>query len=160
MSRPLSLYFNPRAPYGARPCGELMRWAQRQDFNPRAPYGARPTRYWRDKQCEIISIHAPRTGRDSALWLIRSFPPLFQSTRPVRGATRPLLPLHRGVHISIHAPRTGRDERATVFKRPRLQFQSTRPVRGATVIRCTSCGMSGRFQSTRPVRGATLILHL
>ena len=35
-------YFNPRAPYGARPSADVRRHTDGSDFNPRAPYGARP----------------------------------------------------------------------------------------------------------------------
>ena len=57
------LHFNPRAPCGARPGGRLTQ-ASRLDFNPRAPCGAR--------------LYA--LGHDD-------LPLLFQSTRPMRGAT-------------------------------------------------------------------------
>ena len=101
-----------------------------------------------------ISIHAPHAGRDFSqisCWAI-SF--RFQSTRPMRGATRMMM-AERGV----------------------FSFQSTRPMRGATYRRfsadlgaaisihaphagrdccCARCGvMLAAFQSTRPVRGAT-----
>ena len=56
---------------------------------------------------------------------------MFQSTRPVRGATM-----------------------AKAKSKQVYMFQSTRPVRGATSER-RSCSSNGRFQSTRPVRGAT-----
>ena len=78
-----------------------------------------------------ISIHAPRTGSDSAAPTTYKAPSTFQSTLPARGATRtrgfgcrfhrnfnprsphgerrrfPSLRTRRG--ISIHAPRTGSD---------------------------------------------------
>ena len=103
------IYFNPRAPYGARLCplihGQSIIIFQStrpirgatfvcpisckvtENFNPRAPYGAR-----RDYIVEIIhdvriSIHAPHTGRDRNSKLSRVFSLLFQSTRPIRGAT-------------------------------------------------------------------------
>ena len=148
-----------------------------------------------------VSIHAPRAGRDRRFirWWIRShrFNPRapcgarrgggahgvcyapFQSTRPVRGATR-----WRGGHaqcdgVSIHAPRAGRDVSSagltpspTCFN-PRAPcgarpcpctdgdilggFQSTRPVRGATASGAGS-GRHQEFQSTRPVRGATICI--
>ncbi len=82
-------------------------------------------------QILIISIHAPRAGRDrqfvaknkralnfnprapcGARLLRRTgflFLPPFQSTRPVRGATRRYVDLLKGCFISIHAPRAGRD---------------------------------------------------
>ena len=101
-----------------------------------------------------ISIHAPRTGSDySAYWRSSAsynFNPrspygerrlygfcgpnfdIFQSTLPVRGATR-TNPPGRGVrHISIHAPRTGSDDWGDMETRLPLVFQSTLPVRGAT----------------------------
>ena len=126
-----------------------------------------------------ISIHAPHTGRDWKNWEVWQTEDLFQSTRPIRGAT---------VHDLVAA---------------RLQhiFQSTRPIRGATLsttattvlyehfnprapygARHSAVGIfdqyieisihaphTGRdiqsdvtvdiireFQSTRPIRGATL----
>ncbi len=56
-----------------------------------------------------VSIHAPRAGRDlnGDIALINFV--LFQSTRPVRGATMaPAKNNALGV-VSIHAPRAGRD---------------------------------------------------
>ena len=102
--------FNPRAPYGARP----MRAAptlQSRCFNPRAPYGARPEswytvhefppfqstrpvrgatmRRYPHSSRSAVSIHAPRTGRDS----------ICSCQRMTEG-------------VSIHAPRVGRDPQA------------------------------------------------
>ena len=78
-----------------------------------------------------ISIHAPRTGSDSAAPTTYKAPSTFQSTLPARGATRVILRLPNGevfqstlpargatsdsnpngweLVISIHAPRTGSD---------------------------------------------------
>ena len=58
-----------------------------------------------------VSIHAPREGRDSAAGAASPALASFQSTRPVKGATR--------------TPETG--------GQPSAWFQSTRPVKGATV---------------------------
>ena len=81
-----SVYFNPRAPCGARRPGR----------------GCRPPAF-------PISIHAPLAGRDfsrrSALRRRRQF----QSTRPLRGATIPGQCPHHRRRISIHAPLAGRD---------------------------------------------------
>ncbi len=190
--------FNPRAPCGAR------RWPSpaptlTENFNPRAPCGARPggqTGLWQQR---AISIHAPRAGRDGGRrgsWcspddfnprapcgarhksvVIVNSAMIFQSTRPVRGATllflrlklrrihfNPRAPcgarpqLHRAladdVDISIHAPRAGRDSTDVTLTSVRGAFQSTRPVRGATEDFQT-LPSSSPFQSTRPVRGAT-----
>ena len=71
--RPLRLYcgrgscFNPRAPCGAR-----RRFSQSYrfsaGFNPRAPCGARHYCPGDDFPTDIVSIHAPRVGRDAALF--------------------------------------------------------------------------------------------
>ena len=103
---------------------------------------------------------------------------VFQSTRPVRGATITPVSGAQMPLVSIHAPRAGRDRgatcrpcrpgtcfnpRAPCGARPQMAFfrktdadvfQSTRPVRGATVELCVRAEI-GEFQSTRPVRGAT-----
>ena len=63
-----------------------------------------------DSGVSDISIHAPRMGRDSALPVPPAPPPVFQSTRPVWGATN-----------------DGGEEN------PATKFQSTRPVWGATI---------------------------
>ena len=102
------------------------------NFNPRAPYGARPDNRNRHTSDSEISIHAPHTGRDSSETVVQREEEIFQSTRPIRGATgnvglririnndfNPRAPygarrcfalvirLIKG--ISIHAPHTGRD---------------------------------------------------
>ena len=147
--------FNPRAPYGARPGVHDGLTKSGAYFNPRAPYGARPDTDAKTARKAAISIHAPRTGRDPATSTASSwrtyFNPrapygarpnkdlritgtvLFQSTRPVRGATT-LLPTVM-----------------TLLGK----FQSTRPVRGATTTSVRMEAFSPEFQSTRPVRGAT-----
>ena len=103
------LYFNPRAPCGARP--EIAVRITRTDifqpprplrgatdleraghmmgryFNPRAPCGARPGSWQVYKDCDMISTHAPLAGRDLDYLLALSVSDLFQPTRPLRGAT-------------------------------------------------------------------------
>ena len=146
-------YFNPRAPYGARPHGLLQGRLYLRHFNPRAPYGARLVTLVHTDGIVTISIHAPHTGRDPRcpLWARwrRYFNPrapygarpqygddglqeyIFQSTRPIRGATNEL-----------------GDSGSSIG------FQSTRPIRGATDLSAAYAIMT-KFQSTRPIRGAT-----
>ena len=81
---------------------------------------------------------------------------MFQSTRPVWGATRYILEYKSGIEVSIHAPRVGRDMVSTPSVSVVVMFQSTRPMRGATVSRKCAAGLK-LFQSTRPMRGATLL---
>ena len=119
------------APRAGRDSQTQTTWPDRANFNPRAPCGARLTTRGAQPRRKI-----------------------FQSTRPVRGATsqkrksRPVSP------ISIHAPRAGRDARQAPPAARYNRFQSTRPVRGATSPTFFPQGL-GLFQSTRPVRGAT-----
>ena len=57
-----------------------------------------------------ISIHAPRVGRDREVVKKMCREVLFQSTRPVWGATDTFQKLQiNAAVISIHAPRVGRD---------------------------------------------------
>ena len=106
-----------------------------------------------------VSIHAPRAGRDLDAPCHRHEHQRFQSTRPVRGATR------RTCIVGNSA--RGFNPRAPCGARPIwvqvllscCVFQSTRPVRGATFLAFSSRPICSRFQSTRPVRGATVHLH-
>lgn len=69
-----------------------------RDANPPADYDVNP-----------ISTRAPRTGRDERAHLIELGVYLFQSSRPVRGATVNVKLIMAVILISILAPRTGRD---------------------------------------------------
>ena len=59
----------------------------RMDFNPRAPCGARLESCICLQSCGLISIHAPLAGRDDAMPGYCFCRAVFQSTRPLRGAT-------------------------------------------------------------------------
>ena len=161
---------------GATSCaGSSAQWPT--SFNPRAPCGARLAGADRLREHLPVSIHAPRAGRD-VLAAVRSavedlfqstrpvrgateVPPalvtqdLFQSTRPVRGATVDVAAGEALLGVSIHAPRAGRDAAMSSAAASTSEFQSTRPVRGAT-FKQSATGRTGGFQSTRPVRGATV----
>ena len=171
-------HFNPRTPCGVRRQGILNRAARRGNFNPRTPCGVRLPCCIERKMSLSISIHAPLAGCDhnskSRKTRRRYFNPrtpcgvrragartgssatIFQSTRPLRGATslpslqirarpsfqstRPLRGAtcsgHAGISlvalISIHAPLAGRDSAGLIFRLSLPSFQSTRPLRGAT----------------------------
>ena len=80
------------------------------DFNPRAPCGAR--------------LRLPFSPCGCL--------PLFQSTRPMRGATAGTNAEIAYILISIHAPHAGRDAETKQKDNGGIRFQSTRPMRGAT----------------------------
>ena len=74
------------APRAGRDSDDTQGTRRRQSFNPRAPCGARLTKLF---------------GRSPA--------GMFQSTRPVRGATLIPQSVCKRLSVSIHAPRAGRD---------------------------------------------------
>ena len=102
----------------------------------------------------MISTHAPLAGRDVYCVAAVGCGPIFQPTRPLRGATlslralplmssifqptRPLRgatkrisePIHNS-SISTHAPLAGRDS-VDRLSNEHSEFQPTRPLRGAT----------------------------
>ena len=101
-----------------------------------------------------ISIHAPRMGRDSGALRRPRAGCVFQSTRPVWGAT----PIGRATlasrEISIHAPRMGRDK-AVVFLASLYDNFNPRAPYGARPVGAYNSMFDFKFQSTRPVWGAT-----
>ena len=168
--------FNPRAPCGARRHRHRRNLRIRY-FNPRAPCGARPSFFLPFLVQFVISIHAPRAGRDfDRPFDMLAVPkisihapragrdgldlppwptaPNFNPRAPC-GARHFLISFQvSGMVISIHAPRAGRDKEKRTVSKAEYVFQSTRPVRGATRNRKVGTAQQ-RFQSTRPVRGAT-----
>ena len=149
--------FNPRAPRGARLGLNLFTFFH-GCFNPRAPRGARrrcsggiepslqfqSTRPAWGATCAllqpslppVVSIHAPRVGRD-----------LLEKLGFKCG------------DVSIHAPRVGRDRTQSCVLSHGLQFQSTRPAWGATFVRRRGFVDTWSFNPRAP-RGARPILAL
>ena len=81
------------------------------DISIHAPRAGRDTGGGATCRAAGISIHAPRAGRDQAAVIEANRQRVFQSTRPVRGATLVSLLAAGHEYISIHAPRAGRDLR-------------------------------------------------
>ena len=75
---------------------------------------------------------------------------IFQSTRPIRGATEQAEPTEMPSEISIHAPHTGRDLHAERCCARIVGFQSTRPIRGATWETTASDGGFPYFNPRAP----------
>ena len=59
-----------------------------QHFNPRTPCGVRLNEAAYNPRISLISIHAPHAGCDYASKASASFSASFQSTHPMRGATK------------------------------------------------------------------------
>ena len=125
----------------------------------------------------LISIHAPREGSDLSRMTDENSVSTFQSTLPVRGATKdhgeawqtaefqstlpvrgatqvPLLvPRHHA--ISIHAPREGSDQpRRSARLLSDISIHA--PPEGSDAGPFCGAGRQLVFQSTLPVRGATI----
>ena len=101
-------------------------------FNPRAPCGAR--RRQRRRQMRVF---------------------MFQSTRPMRGATGEKYDYGRTKQVSIHAPHAGRDRESRSSRVPPNGFNPRAPCGARHGDSWTHKGEEV-FQSTRPMRGATL----
>ena len=130
--RPL-MYFNPRAPCGAR-LRHMLREKAPRNFNPRAPCGAR---------------HA--SNEDD----LRKF--RFQSTRPVWGATGAgHVALNAQNHFNPRAPCGARRISAGTMPRSLLYFNPRAPC-GARPVHHYATMHFDEFQSTRPVWGATSV---
>ena len=101
------------------------------------------------------SIHAPLAGCDARLWaqwLARS---AFQSTHPLRGATRQVCATsHKMMDFNPRTPCGVRPQIRNSFISSAV-FQSTHPLRGATPPGRTARALWITFQSTHPLRGAT-----
>ena len=145
-------------------------------FNPRAPCGARQPTSESRRQTKIFQPTRPLRGA-TRLQYASNQTKLFQPTRPLRGATTTFAQVALRLQISTHAPLAGRDKVANMLKPEDITFQPTRPLRGATRSVLfddpehndfnprAPCGARRIalfaffalkvFQPTRPLRGAT-----
>ena len=141
-------YFNPRTP-----CGVRLSPAEAAPFQPaisiHAPLAGCDIFSQLVSPCSFISIHAPLAGCDvssvmpcnasmnfnprTPCGVRRTHPRTararnrFQSTHPLRGATRLIPPLFIRLFISIHAPLAGCDRRKNDVQRPVVHFNPRTP---------------------------------
>ena len=80
---------------------------------------------------------------------------VFQSTRPIRGATALFLESPPNRSISIHAPHTGRDQPGGQLFGHILTISIHAPHTGRDTVTDADSDTVTVFQSTRPIRGAT-----
>ena len=122
-------------------------------FNPRAPRGARPLPHIRSSTAHKISIHVPREGHDDATK--RSVELVAISIHvPREGHDSFNERYFNDFTISIHVPREGHDRQSRRKTIAFSVFQSTCPARGTTMTVTRSC-VGSTFQSTCPARGTT-----
>ena len=127
------------------------------NFNPRSPWRERRYECWWYLNFIHISIHAPREGSDFFRNKIVAEPFLFQSTLPVKGATKLCDSL--SCFFRNFNPRSPWRERrqSCAYVARYIIFQSTLPVKGATGLHSSEKN-AWIFQSTLPVKGATAML--
>ena len=102
----------------------------------------------------LVSIHAPRGGRDPTHADRVDFI-AFQFTRPEGDAPAcPAIPFDLGI-VSIHAPRGGRDLPRGGYDMSSTSFNSRAPW-GTRRCAVSVRGVPVAFQFTRPVGDATL----
>ena len=125
-------------------------------FNPRAHCGARPATFPRLYDFRPFQSTRPLRGatRTAPPCRIR---PTFQSTRPLRGATADHQLHRRKRAISIHAPLAGRDLAVLQRHRQPLCISIHAPLAGRDICTVGKYPSRNLFQSTRPLRGATFV---
>ena len=171
------LYFNPRAPCGARQSkrgerktliiisthaplagrdyGDSTTIYIGRNFNPRAPCGARPLRIYKCREQRDFNPRAPcgarrLTASAAFRWC------LFQPTRPLRGATRA-----RG-RVSTDDddfnPRAPCGARLSALRNDQesSDISTHAPLAGRDNNARDSENHEDEFQPTRPLRGATV----
>ena len=86
-----------------------------EDISIHAPHTGRDAPAGAVVCIEVISIHAPHTGRDTPRTFSAFIPALFQSTRPIRGATaQSIITTSAPTNFNPRAPygaRPGRQDR-------------------------------------------------
>ena len=127
--------FNPRAPCGAR---QIFLSAQTilSCISIHAPLAGRDRRACAETMPCFISIHAPLAGRDLIRPHHMATASAFQSTRPLRGATRTFAAQRRAIHA----------------------FQSTRPLRGATCPMMVTLEIK-KISIHAPLAGRDRVMH-
>ena len=132
-----TLYFNPRAPCGAR---QFM-WpppAASNRFQSTRPLRGATRRVHNYLAVWLFQSTRPLRGATwgTSRWTAQSW--LFQSTRPLRGATKVMETAWAWEQISIHAPLAGRDQ-YHMSDDDQLRHFNPRAPCGARQQKCTNC---------------------
>ena len=101
-------YFNPRTPCGVRH-GVYSVWNVGKDFNPRTPCGVRLKDGTPCMVVDLFQSTHPLRGATRPQAGPKMVPCIFQSTHPLRGATSNCCVHYGFSEISIHAPLAGCD---------------------------------------------------
>ena len=149
-----SRFQSTRPVWGATPFASISLAAFLSFQSTRPVWGATQWVAFKD-MLTLISIHAPRVGRDYADNTRLSTSSDFNPRAPC-GARQAIRAVYvRSVLISIHAPRVGRDTVGVLFRnREWISIHAPRVGRDQRVSQY--CAGVNAFQSTRPVWGATI----
>ena len=131
--------FNPRTPCGVRLTPQTA-LAYMLDISIHVPRAGCDLHLDLHGLVFVISIHVPRAGCDRSSVHSSLISGSFQSTYPVRGATRQRYRHDHPAHISIHVPRAGCD-------RPR----SSCPDPAHISIHVPRAGCDGKFDDFNPL---------
>ena len=124
------------------------------NFNPHSPCGERQKIPHRPLRLHYFNPHSPCGERPTG-WGAYRIRHEFQSTLPLRGATRRTRAASRHLSISIHTPLAGSDRaRTDRWSRQRISIHT--PLAGSDSPSQDSISDQREFQSTLPLRGATL----
>ena len=144
--------FNPRAPCGAR-LSLSLHLCHVSLISIHAPRAGRDSPALNEVFRLAISIHAPRAGRDAVQVSNTLSLFLFQSTRPVRGATRGAYGAGYIQGISIHAPRAGRDRRWRPGRHRTARYFNPRAPCGARLVESVAAGVDKAISIHAPRAG-------
>ena len=112
-----------------------------------------PRRGW-CRWCRYFNPHSPCGERlDSIFHPTRLT--IFQSTLPLRGATRRRSGTAQRGHISIHTPLAGSDGAESAQSAGHVEISIHTPLAGSDTQIMRECVRLQKFQSTLPLRGAT-----
>ena len=98
----------------------------------------------------IISIHAPLTGSDQRHKFSNPEKNRFQSTLPLRGATRYGLRHKAAILISIHAPLTGSDLLLDFLWHTERHISIHAPLTGSDLLRQSQHSIVADFNPRSP----------
>ena len=125
------------------------------NFNPRSPCGERLVTEHREDMGKTFQSTLPVRGATRSSSPLMSFMVLFQSTLPVRGATWYVcLTCEEGQHFNPRSPCGERHYTMRFYRRIFKYFNPRSPC-GERPSRVANAYNAYRFQSTLPVRGAT-----
>ena len=132
--------FNPRTPCGVRLTPQTA-LAYMLDISIHVPRAGCDLHLDLHGLVFVISIHVPRAGCDRSSVHSSLISGSFQSTYPVRGATRQRYRHDHPAHISIHVPRAGCDPATLSTRSPCPHFNPRTPcgVRPSAIILSRSC---------------------